>query len=84
MNYKVIIPKSVRKMMDGLPANIVARIINHLETLESNPRPDGVKKLKGKDGWRIRVGGYRVVYKIIDDDRVVLLTKVGHRKDVYQ
>ena len=83
MNYKVIIPKGVRKTMNALPEKIQRRVVETLELLESDPRPIGTKRLRGKNGWRIRVGDYRLVYVIDDSDKVVLLTKVGHRKDVY-
>lgn len=53
--------------------------------LEANPRPDGVRKLSGsKDSYRLRVGDYRVLYRITDNELLVLVVKVAHRKDVYR
>ncbi|MBI5471635.1 MAG: type II toxin-antitoxin system RelE/ParE family toxin [Ignavibacteriae bacterium] len=72
------------KVLESLPDTDEHRIIAHIELLETNPRPAGAKKLKGMDGRRIRVGDYRVVYKILEAEKIVLLTKVAHRKDVYR
>lgn len=48
------------------------------------PRPSGCKKLKGREGWRIRVGDYPVVYDIDDDAQTALILNIGHRRDVYR
>jgi mRNA interferase RelE/StbE len=52
--------------------------------LAENPRPQGSQKLSGRDRYRIRQGVYRIVYSIEDDRLVVVVIKVGHRKDVYR
>jgi mRNA interferase RelE/StbE len=52
--------------------------------LESNPRPPDVKKLKGRNAWRIRVGDYRVIYEIHDRELHILVITVGHRREVYR
>jgi hypothetical protein len=57
MKFQVILPKSVQKELDRLPDDIVNRILARLRGLEANPRPADVKKLKGRDAWRIRAGG---------------------------
>lgn len=55
-----------------------------IENLAGNPRPPGCKKLKGGDKeWRIRVGKYRIVYEIDDSARTVDVTRVAHRREVY-
>jgi mRNA interferase RelE/StbE len=51
--------------------------------LANDPRPAGCKKLKGRDGYRIRVGDYRIIYQIIDHVLVVEVVALGHRKDIY-
>jgi mRNA interferase RelE/StbE len=56
MRYRVILPKSVQKQLDRLPDDVAARIMVRLRALESNPRPNDVKKLKGRPAWRVRVG----------------------------
>ncbi|MBL7718682.1 MAG: type II toxin-antitoxin system RelE/ParE family toxin [Flavipsychrobacter sp.] len=62
------------------------RIASEIDSLSDNPRPDGCKKLKGgqTDLWRIRVGNYRVVYRIDDTIYIVNVQRVGHRKDIYE
>jgi mRNA interferase RelE/StbE len=61
MRYAVIIPHSVQKQLDRLPDEILERILRRLAGLETQARPPDVKKLKGRDACRIRVGDYRVI-----------------------
>lgn len=83
--YSVTIKKSAAKSIEKLPKHVVARIILAIRDLSENPRPAGVKKLvANEDLWRIRVGDYRVVYWIEDDIKVVDVTQVAHRSDVYR
>jgi mRNA interferase RelE/StbE len=84
MKYQVILPKSVRKELDRLPDDIARRIMIRLTGLETNPRPADVKKLKGRDAWRIRVGDYRVIYEIHDRVLQVIVITVGHRREIYR
>ena len=84
MRYQVILPKSVRKELDRLPDDIVGRIMTRLAGLETNPRPADVKKLKGRNAWRIRIGDYRVIYEIHDRILQILVVTVGHRREIYR
>ena len=84
MNYDVILPRSIQKSLDRLPDEMTLRILDRLKELETNPRPADVKKLKGRDAWRIRVGNYRVIYEIHDRELQILVITVGHRRDVYR
>ena len=84
MKYSVVLPRSVRRTLDRLPDAVTGRILSRLAELETNPRPADVKKLKGRDAWRIRVGDYRVIYEIHDRELQVLVITVGHRRDVYR
>jgi mRNA interferase RelE/StbE len=84
MRYEVIIPKSVRKELDRLPDDVARRILARLVGLEANPRPSDVKKLKGRDAWRIRVGDYRVIYEIHDRVLQVVVVTLGHRREIYR
>jgi mRNA interferase RelE/StbE len=52
--------------------------------LEENPRPAGYKKLKGRDGYRIRAGNYRIIYDIFDKELIVDIITLGHRKNIYE
>ena len=84
MSYRVIIPKPVQKQLNNLPQKTRSRMLAEFRLLEDNPRPDGVKKLKGyNDTYRIRVGNYRVIYEIKDREMVILILSSVHRKDAY-
>ena len=84
MRYEVILPKSVRKELDRLPDEIANRILARLAGLETNPRPADVKKLNGRDAWRIRVGDYRVIYEIHDRVLQIIVITAGHRREIYR
>jgi mRNA interferase RelE/StbE len=85
MTYQIITPKSVQKQIMALPVEIILRIDEAVLELAENPRPDGVTKLKGSDRtYRVRVGDYRVVYDIYDQERVVALIRCQHRREVYR
>lgn len=84
MRYEVILPKSVQKELARLPDDIASRILARLTLLESNPRPADVKKLKGREAWRIRVGDYRVIYEIHDRVLQVIVITIGHRREIYR
>lgn len=85
MSYRVIVPKSVQKQLDSLPANVRNRVIERLILLAENPRPPGVVKLKGhEDEYRIRIGDYRIRYEIRDRESIVLLLYCKYRRDVYR
>jgi mRNA interferase RelE/StbE len=84
MKFQVILPKSVQKELDRLPDEIANRILARLAGLEANPRPADVKKLKGRDAWRIRVGDYRVIYEIHDRILQIIVITVGHRREIYR
>ena len=60
------------------------RIIRRILSLEDNPRPRGTKKLSGREEYRLRVGDYRVLYTVDDEDGAVLVIAVGHRGEVYR
>jgi mRNA interferase RelE/StbE len=84
MRFQIILPKSVQKELNRLPDDIVDRILALLAGLETTPRPPGVKKLKGRDAWRVRVGDYRVIYEIHDRALQIMVITVGHRRQVYR
>ncbi len=84
MRYQVILPKSVQRELNRLSEEIKNRILARLSALEANPRPTDVKKLKGRDAWRIRVGDYRVIYEIHDRVLQIIVITIGHRREVYR
>ena len=83
-SYRVVIPKSVQKELDRLPDDVLRRILARLAQLETVPRPADVKKLKGRDAWRMRVGDYRVIYEIQDRQLQILVITVSHRREIYR
>jgi len=83
--YKVQIKKKVLKYLSTLRDKDTKRIFSAIESLASDPRPSGHKKLSGEeDAYRIRVGSYRVIYEIKDDILMVYVVKAGARGDVYK
>jgi mRNA interferase RelE/StbE len=75
----------VRKTLDRLPGDLYGRIIRKLGALEENPRPFGVEKLGGSENlYRVRVGDWRIVYAILDRELVVIVIRIGHRREVYR
>lgn len=85
MAYRVILSGKVRKQIDALPRSAWTRVRSAIDGLESDPRPPGAIKMKGStDTWRVRAGDYRILYTIEDDRLVVLVVKVGHRREVYR
>jgi mRNA interferase RelE/StbE len=84
VNYHVSIVRRAIKDLAALPADEYERIRDAIAALAKKPRPAGCAKLTGRDGWRIRVGNYRVIYEIDDRVRLVLVVHIGHRRDVYQ
>lgn len=84
-SYSVTFARSARKELQALDPPIGQRILARIEALSASPRPRGCKKLRGStDLWRIRVGSYRVIYRIDDAQEVVDVSVVRHRRDVYR
>ena len=84
MSYQIVIPKPAQKQLDSISKIERDRLILTLRSLADDPRPNGVKKLKGYDNtYRVRGGDYRIIYEIKDRELIVLLLSVSHRKDAY-
>jgi len=85
VSYKVEFSKPASKQFKKLPANLQGRIQIKIDELATEPRHDGVKKLKDRENaYRIKVGDYRILYKIIDDILLITVIRIGHRRDVYR
>jgi mRNA interferase RelE/StbE len=84
MSYKVFIRRRAQKELAQLPDAAYRRAKSAIRRLAKNPRPHGCQKLSGRDGWRIRVGDYRVIYEIDDAQQTVTVLHIGHRRDVYR
>jgi len=85
MTHKIEIKPSAQKELSKIPKNFAVKIIKKIKTLAEDPRPNGCKKLTGVDSaYRIRIGNYRVVYSIYDQQLIIEVVKIGHRKGIYK
>lgn len=84
MSYSLNFSRQAFKELAKIQEPYYSNIKNAILQLIENPRPQGYKKLKGRTGYRIRVGNYRVVYDIFDAELVIDVITLGHRKDVYE
>ena len=83
--YAVEVKPPARKELEALPDSVLSRAVRKIESLGDIPRPAGCKKLKGyRDQWRVRVGDWRVVYIIDDTAKLVSVTRIAHRREVYE
>ena len=83
--YRLQIKRSAEVDLRRLPNPVFARINQRTIALRDDPRPVDVRKLQGQqEGWRIRVGDYRVIYLIDDSDQLITIVRVRHRRDVYK
>ena len=83
-NYNVRITGSAAKELEALQKPDRQRIVERIRSLATNPRPPGAEKLSGHDKYRIRQGNFRILYTIHDNELIVVVIKIGDRKDVYR
>ena len=92
MAYKLVITESATKEIKHIPARMQDRIFAKIGDLAQQPKPSGHKKLKSfsvpgsdhEDYYRIRVGDYRVIYAIENEQVTIFVLKIAHRKEVYE
>ena len=84
--YRVLLRPPAQKFLRKLrDKSLTARLIAAMRGLASQPRPPGCEKLVGPDNlYRIRVGDYRIVYQVRDEVLLVLVVKIGHRREIYR
>jgi len=83
--FSLEVKSSVFKDFRRIPKNQQQKIWEHIQQLKVEPRPKNCRKLAGSDfDYRIRIGDYRVIYRILDDKRVVIIFAAEHRKDIYR
>jgi mRNA interferase RelE/StbE len=83
--YALQIKQAAQRELDALDDALFGRIDRKILALADTPRPAGCKKLKGhKDQWRVRIGDWRVVYIIDDAAEVASVTRIAHRREVYE
>jgi len=86
VRYSVRIKTSAIKELEAVvPKKERQRLAARISALSSEPRPKGCQKLTGEgEKYRVRQGRYRIVYSVSDDQQVVEVVKVGHRREVYR
>lgn len=83
-NYRLLIRPPAAKELQALPANDRKRIVTKIQGLASHPRPPGAEKLSGQEKYRLRPGDYRVLYSVDDSQKILVIVKIGHRRNVYR
>ena len=84
MAYQVTLKKRAIKALQDINEPYYSNIKKAIYSLADNPRPQGYKKLKGRNGYRIRVADYRIIYEIFEDALIVDVINLGQRKDIYK
>jgi mRNA interferase RelE/StbE len=84
VSYEVYTTRTVEKAIARLPGDVHDRMNEAIDALADDPRPPGCKNLGGGDGYRIRVGEWRALYRVNDRERRVDVVRVAHRRDVYR
>jgi len=85
VSHDVAILPAALKQLQALSKKDRQRVLDRIDTLAKDPRPPGVKRLKGGEGYlRLRVGDYRIVYEVRDDQLLVLVIRVAHRREAYR
>lgn len=83
-DYYILISKTAQKQLDKLSDPVAEILLETIAALAANPRPHGCKKLKGRDGYRIRKGDFRIIYDIFDKVLTIEIIALGNRKDIYE
>ena len=84
MMYTIEIKRYAQKQLAKISKPFSEVIYERILLLEKDPRPSGCIKLKGREGWRIRVGDYRIVYEIKDNVLLIIVIDIDHRKQIYK
>ena len=84
MVYQLEISHTAHRQIRRLPVQTQERVNRAIARLAENPRPPGNKKLIARDGYRVRVGDYRILYQVDDGEKVVIIYRVMARGDVYR
>lgn len=83
--YEVYLERRAEQDLKRLSARNFRRIITRIKALAENPRPTGCRKISGSvNDWRIRIGDYRVIYEVKDEEKAVRVMRVRHRREAYR
>jgi mRNA interferase RelE/StbE len=84
VTYSLQIKKSAAKALQKIEKNDRIRLIENIDRLRNEPNAGGVLKGEFAGLRRLRVGNYRIIYEVIDERLVILVIRIGHRRDVYR
>lgn len=85
MSYRIEVKKSAAKALKKIPKADRKRIVDKIDNLAISPPNPDTTKMKGSNPFhKVRVGDYRIIYEIQDDVLLILIVKIGHRKDIYR
>jgi mRNA interferase RelE/StbE len=82
--YRIETKPAFDRSFDRLPRDVQERVVARIDRLADNPRPAGCEKMAGASLYRVRAGAYRIIFEIQDAVLLVVLVKVGHRREVYR
>jgi mRNA interferase RelE/StbE len=82
--YNIRFGESVHKDLKIIPKKDLKKILSRIDSLAIEPHPYGCKKLAGQENYRVRQGNYRIIYSIRNIELIILILKIGHRKDIYR
>ncbi len=82
--YEVVLTTLAAKQLGALDRTVARRIQGAIELLSHNPYPPKATKLSGRDGYRVRVGDYRILYDVIDDQLIIRVLRLGLRREIYR
>ncbi|MDD4924325.1 MAG: type II toxin-antitoxin system RelE/ParE family toxin [Dehalococcoidales bacterium] len=82
--YRIELRRQAQRSLDKLPKGDFTAITEAVQNLADSPRPKGVEKIKSAGLWRIRYGDYRIVYSIDDDNKIIIILRIGHRREIYR
>ena len=82
--YKIELRRRAQRALDKLPKSDFQAVVEVIKDLSQTPRPGGIEKVKGTGLWRIRQGDYRIIYAIDDNQRLVTVLRIGHRREIYK
>jgi len=81
--YQVTIKKHALRSLEDIQEPYFSNIQADICSLAKDPTPPGYKKLKGRNGYRIRASDYRIIYEVFDKVLLIDVINLGHRKDIY-
>ena len=82
--YRIDVRRRAQRALDKLPKSDFQAVIEAISGLAQTPRPRGIEKVKSTGLWRIRQGDYRIIYAIDDNERLITVVRVGHRREIYR